>query len=368
MKINQVNYQKTIINRNEVSLAQAAQTNSNNKIDIKSLKVLRVLALSMVILRHAFAPFSGIWRLDVVYETNAYIKIIGEYISTISMPLFVFLSGSLFSYLKNSLKKYPTYCVLIQKKVKRLIRPYIVLAPLYILFFMKSETLCGFLFRFWKGAGHLWFLLMIFFVFLIFYPFEAYFKKYIIKGSFLVLGFYGLFLIFWHANLYPVARALKYVPFFYVGYMFVYNNDKIMCFLNNKLLGLVFLHSVLFLLTYLIVPYYFEGTGISHRFKIVTFIPMGVLSSSCLFIRFSKIKSLNSKKMNDLIDNINDSSYYIYIVHQPLLIMFFKLKFLAEWQSSFVISLAFAFVFLTSLILSDLIMRFKMGRMLIGTN
>lgn len=339
-----------------------------NKVNINDLNLLRVFALSMVVLRHSFAPFVGIWGLDEVYETSYYAKILGEYVSTISMPLYVFISGILFSFLRNSLKKYPTYKILFQKKFRRLIRPYLFLAPLYIFFFTEVNNVEEFFLKFWKGAGHLWFLIMIFVVFLIFYPFEEYFKKHMKRGFVLMIVLYCLNPVLWYFGLYPLSLAFKYIPFFYAGYIFFYNSDNIISFLDKKLFLLILLHTLLFAITYLIFPYYTEGKGLSAWFEMLMFVPMGILSVSFIFILFSKIGTLSNKFLNNSIKNINDMSYYIYIFHQPLLMIFFDYKFLRSWDEPFLILIAFSYVFLTALLLSNMVMKFKIGRKLIGAH
>ena len=326
---------------------------NNKKININDLNSLRVFALSMVILRHSFAPFLGSWGLDQIYEQSDQTKIIGEYVSTISMPLYVFISGVLFSFLRNSLNKYPNYRILIQKKTKRLIRPYLIIAPLYIFFFTDISSVSEFLIKFWKGAGHLWFLLMIFTVFLIFYPLEKYFKKNALKGFLIMIGLYFINPIVWYIGAYPISLAFKYITFFYVGYFFFFNSVEILNFLNKKLFLLIFSHS-------------YDTHNLTSWFQVLTFLPMGILSVSFIFILFSKMTYKKSIHINSSVKNINDMSYYMYIFHQPLLMLFFTLPFLTEWKNPFVIIISFLFVFITSLILGNIIMSFKIGKKLIG--
>ena len=87
-----------------------------NKISIDNLLYLRVFALCMVVLRHSFAPYTGAWDTNIDFELNKIISILGQYVSSISMPLYIFISGLLFSFLRNKLGKYPTMQILIQKK------------------------------------------------------------------------------------------------------------------------------------------------------------------------------------------------------------------------------------------------------------
>ncbi|TLP70629.1 acyltransferase family protein [Maribacter sp. ACAM166] len=158
-------------------------------IAIDDLDVLRAFAILLVVLRHCFSPYMGSWPVSAFYDHNIFADITGKYISTISMPLFVFISGFLFSYLRNNLKKYPNFTVLLKKKTARLLRPYFILAPLYIVLFIDFNSTFGFLKQIWEGAGHLWFLLMIFTIFMLFHPLESYFKIKPLKSFVVVLFF-----------------------------------------------------------------------------------------------------------------------------------------------------------------------------------
>jgi len=122
------------------------------EINIDNLGILRLFALALVVLRHSFAPFTGIWQLEIDFAENESARIIGNYISTISMPLYVFISGLLFSFLRNKLNKYQTLEILVTKKIRRLIIPYLFFAPIYIYFFMDFNNLIEFMIPFYQGA------------------------------------------------------------------------------------------------------------------------------------------------------------------------------------------------------------------------
>lgn len=339
----------------------------NNTFKISHLDGLRIFALAMVILRHSFAPFmGGTWGLDEYYESNYFAQLLGKYVSTISMPLYVFISGILFSYLRNTLHKYSSIKILLNKKNKRLVRPYIIFAPIYIIIFLDPVTIIDFFLIFFTGAGHLWFLLMIFTVFMLFYPFENYFKKNILSGFIIILICYCLHPVLHYFLPTAVLLALKYMPFFYFGYMYFYKSRQILFFLSDKIFLLVLLHAASFFVTYLIMPEYIGGTRLYVLLSTLLFLPMGILSISFLFMIFSKFHYKAPKKINKLIKNINTNSYYIYILHQPFLMLFFKINFLREWHATIVIVVSFCFCCFVSIILSDIIMKFRLGKKIIG--
>ncbi|WP_420485533.1 acyltransferase family protein [Flagellimonas marinaquae] len=333
---------------------------------IDNIDFLRVFGISIVVLRHAFAPFTGSWDVGKLYGFNEVASIIGSYISTISMPLFVFISGFLFSYLRNYLNKYQTYPILIKKKTRRLLIPYLVLSPLYIYSFLDYISFFDFIKYIWSGPGHLWFLPMIFILFLIFYPLESFLKTNIIRGSFLLLFLFSLGPITHYIGLPALAKVFKYIPFFYLGYMFYLKNDVISKYLRNKFYLFFFLHLALFFFFYAILPNYVDNRILSSLIAHFKLIPLGLLSITFVYILFSTTNGTVPKSLENIIGTINKNSYYIYLIHEPLLKIFYEIDIVRSLPIYLVIIAGFTISFFTSLILSEVILKFKVGRLLIG--
>ncbi|MDF0717417.1 acyltransferase [Muricauda sp. 334s03] len=333
---------------------------------IEHLDLLRVFAISIVVLRHCFSPYTGAWPISEFYNYSNFLDISGRYISSISMPLFVFISGLLFSYLRNNLKKYPTYKTLIKKKYNRLIKPYIIFAPIYIYFILGLTNIKDFVPEFFGGAtGHLWFLTMIFAVFLFFYPFEAFFKKRPLLGFFLVSFLFLLFPIFAKFNLIPISKALQYGVFFYVGYFFHTNNAIIYKKLEGKFIWFFLCHLVLFSF----VPKLLNNIDsllIANLIAGYMKLPLGLLSIIFTYLAFSKLGKVDFYKYPPLISSINNSSYYIYLIHQPVLMLLFKWQALTSLNGIYVVIFAFIFSFTISFVLGHFFMASSFGRKLVG--
>lgn len=341
--------------------------NGNKSVSsIEHLDLLRVFAIGIVVLRHCFSPYTGAWPISEYYHYSHYLDILGRYISSISMPLFVFISGLLFSYLRNNLKKYPTYKILFKKKFNRLIKPYLIFAPLYIVFIMGITSLKGFVPEFFGGAtGHLWFLTMIFTVFLIYYPFEDYFKKKPFTGLLIVSFLFILFPIFSKLGLIPISKAFQYGVFFYVGYFFYTNNSIISKKLEGKFIWFFIGHLLLFFLSPLLIEN-IDSLLIANLIAGYIKLPLGILSIIFTFLAFSKLGKAGFFKHNPLISKINNSSYYIYLIHQPVLMILFKWETLININGTYVILFSFIFSFTISLALGHFLMVSRFGRQLVG--
>lgn len=335
------------------------------KVTIEDLTTLRALAILLVVLRHCFAPYMKTWPVSEYYTYELFTDIMGKYISTISMPLFVFISGFLFSYLRNKLKKYPTFQILLSKKIARLLRPYIILAPIYILIFVDINYILDFINPLWKGAGHLWFLLMIFLVFILFYPLATYFKKKPFEYFFLIILCFFLYPGFSIIGLYPLSKVFHYLPFFYLGYFFHFRNEKIMEKIENKLWIFILIHTILFI-TSILAPKLITNGILKTLFNAYINLPLGIMSVSILFLIFTKSKNLKIVGHSLIVKKLNQTSYYIYLLHQPILLFLFEINFLQTLPPFLVILFSFFSTILVSFFLASILLKFYWSKKLIG--
>ncbi|WP_396590097.1 acyltransferase family protein [Allomuricauda sp. R78024] len=346
-------------------MTKKLQSDSQLPKKIDSIDFLRVFGIGIVVLRHSFAPFTGSWKIGEVFSYSESANVLGSYISTISMPLFVFISGFLYCYLRNNLKKYKTYPILVKKKVKRLLIPFLLLSPIYIYFFLDFNSTLEFLNYIWAGPGHLWFLSMIFLLFLLFYPLEPYFKKNILKSIVIILFLFSLSPITHYIGIPTLAKVFKYLPFFYMGYLFHLKNEIVLHYLKGKFFLFFLIHLTLFVF-FLILPNYIEnrilGSLIAH-FKLI---PLGIFSIAFIYILFIKLEELMPERFKKPIQFINNNSYYIYLIHEPFLKLFYEIDSIQYLPIYLVIVLGFTTSFMGSLFLGEVILKFKLGRLLIG--
>lgn len=334
--------------------------------NLEHMNLLRTIGISIVVLRHSFGPYMKIWDIQG-YDYNFIADILGRYISTISMPLFVFISGYIYCFLRNSLGKYGTYKLLAYKKARRLLVPYLFFAPIYIYFYLDYTDVVSFLSHLWTGSGHLWFLIMMFILFLIFYKPEKYLREHIKKGLVIAVTMYVMVLPLHYINMPPIALAFKYFIFFYVGYLFKDNSEVVSKFLKGKSTLLFSIHLILYFV-------YFFALSQTGNIIIISIINqllliLGILSLSFIYgflnVIFEK-KPSGFIKSKSLIKYINDNSYYLYIFHQPILKSFFDLSCVQKMSPIFSISIGFVISMIFSLFISHVLMKTKIAQTLIG--
>lgn len=139
------------------------------KRQLDEINILRPITILLLVIMHSFTMYSGgnSWTLpDGIERVRAYFWI--QKISFASMlEMFVFISGYIFAYQIYEQKKVFTFKSLAYNKLKRLIVPSIVFSIIYLLLFGTSDRnvfmLC---YQILCGVGHMWFLPMLFWCFI----------------------------------------------------------------------------------------------------------------------------------------------------------------------------------------------------------
>lgn len=166
---------------------------------------------------------------------------INIWINSFHMPLFFMLSGYVFSDKNN----FPTF---LKKKCKSLLLPYLCLGIPVVIFdcvyysIHHTFTLEYWLTAFWKYIVQirqytLWFLAVLFFLNIIFYCAKKILKKNLLLAVFSIASFI-LGLIYYKLggpNLpWNIDAAFMALPFFFIGYFYKCNHEKIDKFLNTR--------------------------------------------------------------------------------------------------------------------------------------
>lgn len=85
-----------------------------------NVSLLNSIAIILVILGHSGCVYTGKWGgQSVFYNNSSIIRYITCYIYSFHMPLFVFISGYLYCYGKNTQNKYQSLQALIGKKIEK---------------------------------------------------------------------------------------------------------------------------------------------------------------------------------------------------------------------------------------------------------
>lgn len=123
------------------------------------ISMMRVLAMTMIIAFHSMCFYCGRWTYIGAIEIPFWTRI-AYLFNEIDLNMFVFISGYLYGYLYIYRNKYRHPSEVIGNKVIRLLLPYCIWGAFMVLVFPW--------FQWWQmfyGVSHVWFLLMLFWVF-----------------------------------------------------------------------------------------------------------------------------------------------------------------------------------------------------------
>ena len=187
---------------------------------------------------HAFAPFCGGWDSSCCGETivPSYYWL-GKFLYSFMLETFTFISGYVFAFQMQTLKRDYTTKSLLYNKFKRLIVPSIIFSVLYsFLFYDKPFNLLTYTYDIINGLGHMWFLPMLFWCFVLGWAMSKIRVKESIK---IVLLF--LLSVF---SVIPLPFQLKetcYYLFFFYAASFIYSHKEVIQkrFVNKKTILLV---------------------------------------------------------------------------------------------------------------------------------
>ena len=208
---------------------------------------LRLFLIVTLVFYHAFAVFSGAWTPIAGYPDIPIYGIIDKLSVASLLETFVFISGYILGYqvsrkgvgLILDSKSY------FYKKLKRLIFPSLLFSILYVLtFYDLNDSIWEITYNVLSGAGHMWFLPMLFWCFVFIYFTE--------KFSLTIKSIIAMIPLLLLASFLPfplrIGTAMYYFPFFYVGYSI----KRYMISINHCDGKVIFSFFVCFLLTFVL--------------------------------------------------------------------------------------------------------------------
>lgn len=302
---------------------------------LKDLDYLKVIGILLVVIGHCTSIYTGGW----VYKSSVNAPIYGliaSYVYTFHVPMLVFVSGGVYYYCRKNKEKYKSLMGLVVNKFKRLIIPFLAVGlfysiPIkYIIGNIEKGTLLNSIKNFLLGlsTGHLWYLLMLFDIFILFYLYEKFIinKKYSVSLNIIVFTllyvFSGMF-----TSLFLINRAIQYSIFFYLGYEFFRSKDKIYSKIGSRkasvIIMLIPLLIIISLALILVSKIQINNTILNRVFSLINVIIALIGISETFLVVYLINNKMKKEKLKDGIDKfINYFSKYsfnIYLFHEPLI-------------------------------------------------
>ena len=285
------------------------------------------------------------------------------------LEAFVFISGLILGFQARYSPERLNLKNLIGKKSKRLMLPCVIWSIIYfILLDDRNLTTVQFFYSILNGEGHLWFLPMLFWCFVAIFLLE---RTRIPKLYCLILAILIALLPMVDLPL-RIDYTMSYFVYFYCGYYLTSENKVSKDLISNKLtLLFVFIGyiGIFCLFNYTEWSSIFESEGFIGRIAVSFFTRLGRLTYSSLGIAFIYLWALDFIVRNNVSQNLITLSTYcfgVYIFQQFILkSLYYHSSFCDIFGVWFPI-IGALFTLSASLLLSGIMMKSKVGRMLIG--
>lgn len=320
---------------------------------LKDYDFLKVIATLLVVFAHITRMYTGQGVINP-FNGSVILKYITKYIYSFHMPLFVVISGAIYYHVRQQLGKYKDSNKFVLNKAKRLMIPYIIFGILYVAPIMVgfNFTEDNFIKYALKGiilstnSRHLWYVFMLFNAFIIFYYVEKYINK--LPKWFSILGFVGLYIISVKLpTLLQIQSTCTYLIYFYLGYLFQENKDKIKNILKFNSLTLISSLVLNLITLYLSLTLNTKGFIINTISLCSAIFGMVTIYSIVNMLLNTNISN------NQLYQEIKKNSFGIYLFHPMIIYVLFY--YLGDKNVN--PFLLVVMVFIITMILSDLFTR-----------
>lgn len=332
---------------------------SKNK--LLDIAFIRAIAIIMVVAFHAYGMMYAAAHFPALKDTyyQMYFTLNQCVFINIAMPMFVFVSGYLFAFLRQK-GKYQNFVDLVKNKTKRILLPYFVFG----LIMMATTNNFHPLVLLYGSYWHLWFLPVLFWCFIVAYLIDEYTKKSYLQIIILFVSFgLSLFSMFLPPIL-GFQGVTIWFCWFYLGMVIYYHKDVIISSLAKYKLVYILIFIYLFITIY--KPTEYDDV---YWYNIIAQVCM-IISLWYLCNRVNWEKQTWAQP----IISFGNYSYGIYIFHNWIQMYLIsstaqRLFPLERWAGEHTILFPFGF-FLLSLIISYLLtwllLKTKVGRFLIG--
>ncbi|MGH4120747.1 acyltransferase family protein [Clostridium sp.] len=314
--------------------------NKREKGYLNNISLLRTFAILIVVLGHSMIVYQYNWGIYTPAVKSSFFNALKTYIDVFQMPLFIFISGYMFYYCRKECNKYNKLSKFLSNKIKRLLVPYICVAVMYV---VPIRVMTGY--KGYSGnnifeiiykyimtgldAGHLWYLIVIFEIFIVFYLFEFIINKIGVPASLIVIACASI-ISFKFPDVFQISKSIHYFMFFYLGYIIRKYELNFKIEFKGKKNTLIIITLFILQFVFLALSYKISNSNIIGTLSInLMYLLSNIFSTIFYFTVLStistKYKRLNSNKILKFLDR---ESFAIYLFHSPLI--YIVLKYVAD--------------------------------------
>lgn len=229
---------KTI--RKDINRARNWGMKVEQKKNLVEIALIRPVLIILLILYHSFIIYQGGWHEPEGFEPNRVYWWISKFCYSFMLETFVFISGYVFAYTIKIREL--SFLEIFNKKFKRLIIPSIVFSILYFILFYDCSSFGKAIYIVVSGAGHMWYLPMLFWCF-VFYKLVLSVKhRYSdISEVSVVLALLLLALVSYLPLPLRLNNAMYYLLYFYIGVLSFQNKELLIKNVSLQKISIVWL-------------------------------------------------------------------------------------------------------------------------------
>lgn len=334
---------------------------------LNEISFMRPVLLVLLVSYHAFAPYAGTWQMpDGIEEVNIY-KVIALLSRAFRLEGFVFISGYIFTFQLVERKKFDTFGGLFKSKLQRLLIPSFLFSALYIVLFLDFEGMFLFAVKVVEGAGHLWYLPCLFWLFLI---------QYVIVKQGLTLKQMAIPLVLGVIlSVQPLPlqldKSLYYCIFFTGGgFFWMYSHQITAVCTTHKVLISWVVFTISFVLLNMAIRHFtiMANHSESYMFKNMMF-AFNCISKALLAwtgicaLYLTAVKYCQKHKLSQVIIKIGACGYGVYVFHQFILVFLYGQTELPQYVGTYWLPwIGFVITVFLSTVLTLAVRTTKIGR------
>ncbi|WP_294590774.1 acyltransferase [uncultured Phocaeicola sp.] len=336
--------------------------------------LMRLVLITVLILYHAMCIHTGAWKPPIEgFQQIVVYDWIGMLPINFFLEAMVLISGSLLGYKLLLKPESLTFNICVVKKAKRLLLPCFLFSILYYIMFLDTNiSLFCIVLHIVNGCGHLWFLPMIFWCFVITYLIAKFIPSRSELQS-LLLVIFALMAIYNPLSSLPAGLGSvgNFLFYFYAGYLLKLGHLKLPIANSRNIIIATSTFFVMFLV-YMIIRQEIHPTDIIS--KAAKMLSMNIAHMMmCITAIFTIYTTANKpcviRYLTDRPQLITISGYCygVYIYQQFILkLLYYRTPMLMLVNKWLLPWIAFVIALVVSLLLCHLTLRTRWGRYLIG--
>ena len=337
-----------------------------NKVFFGEIAYIRILLIILLVFYHAFIIHNNGWHEPIGFYPIELYKWLDQFSFAFMLEAFCMISGFIFGYqfYKKSIRREFIY-----SKIKRLLFPSVIFSLIYIIMFNDIKHV-ELLYEIFNGAGHLWFLPMLFWCFIISYTL----LKLRLKTRWYFLIAFILSLFSFLSLPFRISSTFYYLFSFMLGVNIYRNRDKIINWTTwGKAYVAIIGYIIFFFLLTMLTEALSNYANLNIQYKLLWWIVSlisklfySTLGCICIYM----VMTLIFKKINNiskLLLNISNLCFGVYIYQQFILIIIYYHTNIPQIVGNVYLPwIGFFVTLIISLFLSYITHLTKLGRYLVG--